>query len=288
MKGVLIKNVSIWSLAAVLMFSACNKEGEKQNQREETDSITHAVDSSSTYLSESPTKLDAVFDDFLLGYASDSAMQWNRTRFPLPYSKKGKAESVGMQKWKMTTLFGGELCYTILFDTEKDIDLPTHTDLTEGLFEWIYPDRNIVSQYHFRRNDQGAWYLDSLCEASLENNPNAAFLKFYKKFATDIEYQKKHIDTPIDFVTNFTDDNDGFTTDNFRIDMDQWLAWQVPMPAEKITNIVYGLRDNETTQAATRKILCIKAVDGTFFKALYFAKYKDNEWMLYKYEDTAY
>ena len=274
--------------ASLLLLASCRAD-EKKTDRETPAAEIAPGDSCTEYRTEKAGKADIVFDDFLLAYISDSALQWKRTRFPLPHiGKNGEKTYVAEKDWKMTTLFGGEELYTVISNAEADLDLPTRTDLAEGSFEWIYPDKDLISAYHFRRNGQGAWYLDSLRETSLKDNPNGDFLEFYKKFATDIDFQKQHVRNPIDFVTNFTDDDAGFSTEHFKLNVEQWLAWQVPMPAGKFTNVVYGKPDAAQVAASTLKIMSIKAMDGAFFKTLYFRKGSNGEWYLYRYEDTAY
>lgn len=274
--------------ASFLFLVACtpahNKSSEQvAPQQEKTDKAD------TTYLEEQATKSDLLFDDFLLAYTSDSALQWRRVHFPLRHTEKdGKTTFIEKDKWKMVTLFAKEELYTTIVNSEAELDLSTNLDLHEGRFEWIYPDRDSVSSYYFRKNPKGAWYLEQLSESSMHSNPNGNFLQFYKKFATDTEFQKHHIKSPIDFVTNFTDENEEFNTEHFRLGIEQWLAWQVPMPTSKFTNIVYGRQDTAQIRASNLKVISIKSLDGTIFKALYFRKNKAGEWHLYRYEDTAY
>jgi hypothetical protein len=278
----------LFCTASLFFFTACTSEQKEENgQRKPQKEALNKVDT--TYAIEQATKSDIVFDDFLLAYTSDSAFQWKRTHFPLHHrDKEGKEAFIAEDEWKMATLFHGEELYTIISNNEAEMDLSTDTSLKEGRFEWIYLQENKISSYLFQRNGQHAWYLERFDESHLTDNPNGQFLKFYKKFATDPEYQKQHVRKTIDFVTNFTDETEGFNTEHFRVDAEQWLAWQVPMPSQKLTNIVYGHQDTAQIAASHIKIMTIRSMDGTFFKALYFRKNRIGDWYLYRYEDTAY
>ena len=271
--------------AALLSLASCNGEKEKENSDGsdlKTDTLITVHDE---YKKAKATKTDAIFDDFLLSFATDSVTQWSRTHFPLSYTVNGNKREFTPQKWKMDKLFSGEDLYTIIFNTENDLDLPTHTDLQQGSFEWIMPETQVIKRYNFKRNDQQAWILNDIEQFPISESCNADFLEFYQRFSTNVDFQKKHVKNSIVFVTNFTDDNDGFSTDRFTVDADQFIAWNVPMPTKYLTNIVYGPSCKDKDPSL--KILCIKAMDGAFFKALYFRKNRA-EWQLYKYEDTAY
>lgn len=277
-----------WILSTAVLFSlaSCNGEREKENTSKSEQETPPAVVHTEEPKKAKATKIDTVFDDFLLAYATDSQTQWSRTRFPLPYTVNGLKKEITCSHWKMDPLYSVEDFYTLLFNTEEDLDLPTNTHLNESTFEWIIPEKETVKQYHFGRNGYHAWILDSITELPVTQSHNADFLTFYRHFATNPDYRKKHVKRKVQFITNFTDDNDGFGTDQFLVDADQWLAWDVPMPSHYLSNIIYGpvVKDKNPNL----KILCIKAMDGAFFKALYFRKHPKNGWQLFKYEDTAY
>lgn len=274
--------------ASFLFLAACkpNPEEEKVQtvpQRE----FTEKADT--TCLDEPATKSDIVFDDFLLAYTSDPALQRRRTHFPLRLREKdGKETLIEAEKWTAVSLLGEEELYTLISNNEAELDLSTSTELEEGHFEWIFLGEEEVCTYHFYRNGQGAWYLELIEKSPLLDNPNGPFLEFYKKFSTDPDFQKRHVRNPIDFITNFTDENEGFNTEHFRLEVGQWMAWQVPMPTQQLTNIVYGQADSMQTATSRLKIMTIRSMDGTFFKALYFRKNRIDDWYLYRYEDTAY
>lgn len=277
-----------WILGTAVVFSlsSCDGGKEKESGGESEKETPATVVFTDEYKKAKATRMDTVFDDFLLTYATDSLTQWNRTRFPLPYTVNGLTKEIVCDHWKMDKLYSVEDSYTIIFNTEEDMDLPTRTDLSVGTFEWIVPEKELVKQYNFKRNEYQAWTLDSITEFPVIQSDNADFLSFYRNFVTNTEYRKKHVKKKVLFVTNYTDDNDGFGTDHFTVDADQWLAWDVPMPNHRLSNIIYGPATED--KEPDLKILCIKAMDGAFFKALYFRKHVRSGWQLYKYEDTAY
>ncbi len=274
------------AIAVVFSMTSCQGEKEKNSTSETLTESAAPVVLTTDYREVEANKTDFVFDDFLLTYATDSATQWQRTRFPLPYIVDGLHKEIPAERWEMDPLYSVEDSYTLLFNTEEDMDLPTRTDLQESTFEWIDPDKDRVKQYIFRRNEHTAWILDAIAEMPLIQNPNAEFLTFYAQFVNDPEFRRDHVRRKVVFITNFTDDNDGFNMDNFTVDADQWLAWDVLPPLHKLSNIVYGPSTED--KEPTLKIMCIKSLDGAFFKALYFRKHPVLGWQLFKYEDTAY
>ena len=234
-------------------------------------------------------KIDSLLDDFLLYYTANDSFQHVRTRFPLPcVDKEGKLSHIEVKDWQRVRFLTMEKMYSLLLNSQDDMDLASSTNLREGVFEWIYPQKDEVVQYFFQRTQRGAWYLDSLAINHIADNPNAGFWEFYRKFATDVRYQAKHVRPNILLLTNSMEDGDGYTTEVFSVGLEQWLAWQIELPVDTLTHIVYGKYDELQIKNSIQKILCYKSVDESMFRALYFRKDKRGEWQLYQYEDSQF
>ncbi|MFA6873285.1 MAG: DUF4348 domain-containing protein [Bacteroidaceae bacterium] len=276
---------SILGAAIMLSLTACNgtdKQSDNDDERRGgNDSLTLLA---SQYKRATPTKTDALFDDFIYNFATDSVMQMGRTQFPLTVRKQGKLSTIDCHNWSTDPLFSEQQVYSIICNNESELESHTRTDLTQAAFERIDLQHSLIKRYLFRHNKLGAWIFTGIDETPLSASGNGEFLAFYKNFATNKAFRKKHIKSTITFVTNFDDGNDGFSTETFEIEAAQWIAWNVNLPTTELTNIIYGA----FSQAASPiKLFCLKSTDGAFFRTLYF-KQKDKDWQLYKYEDTGY
>ncbi len=70
-----------------------------------------------------PMEADELFDDFIFNYASDDALQRQRTVFPLPYYNRDTPSKIEEEFWKHDYLFTKQNYYTLLFDKEEDMDI---------------------------------------------------------------------------------------------------------------------------------------------------------------------
>ena len=85
-----------------------------------------------------PMEADELFDDFIFNYASDDALQRQRTVFPLPYYNRDTPSKIEEEFWKHDYLFTKQNYYTLLFDKEEDMDMVGDTTLTSVQVEWIF------------------------------------------------------------------------------------------------------------------------------------------------------
>lgn len=274
-----------WIVAVLLLFASC---GGKHTGREAaaTDyatvsdgSVPSAPDTTALPPVEQPEEDDGVFDDFVFNFASDTALQRRRIKFPLPVHEAGKTTRVQAADWKHDSLFAQQSCYTLLFDNEKEMDLEGDAALTSVQVEWIYPAARTVKKYSFEREKE-VWMLQDIHIRQMEQGDGEDFADFYARFVTDSLYQCRHIRQPLRYVT--IDPDDEFAILETTLDLNQWYAFSPLLPAERLSNICYGQKNEDRSRT---KILKVNGIGNGFSNIFYFRK-RAGEWELYKYEDT--
>ena len=227
-----------------------------------------------------PMVADELFDDFIFNYASDDALQRQRTVFPLPYYDRDTPLKIEADFWKHDYLFTKENCYTLLFDKEEDMDMVGDTTLTSVQVEWIFLKTRMVKRYYFERK-RGMWMLEAINLREMEKGENEDFVEFYTRFVRDSVYQSKHISHPLQFIT--IDPDDEFSILETTLDVDQWYAFRPVMPTDRLSNINYGQKNEDVSDT---KILKVNGIGNGYSNIFYFRK-RGKGWELYKYEDTS-
>lgn len=227
-----------------------------------------------------PMVADELFDDFIFNYASDDALQRQRTVFPLPYYDRDTPLKIEADFWKHDYLFTKENCYTLLFDKEEDMDMVGDTTLTSVQVEWIFLKTRMVKRYYFERK-RGMWMLEAINLHEMEKGENEDFVEFYTRFVRDSVYQSKHISHPLQFIT--IDPDDEFSILETTLDVDQWYAFRPVMPTDRLSNINYGQKNEDLSDT---KILKVNGIGNGYSNIFYFRK-RGKGWELYKYEDTS-
>lgn len=227
-----------------------------------------------------PMVADELFDDFIFNYASDDALQRQRTVFPLPYYDRDTPLKIEADFWKHDYLFTKENCYTLLFDKEEDMDMVGDTTLTSVQVEWIFLKTRMVKRYYFERK-RGMWMLEAINLREMEKGENEDFVEFYTRFVRDSVYQSKHINHPLQFIT--IDPDDEFSILETTLDVDQWYAFRPVMPTDRLSNINYGQKNEDLSDT---KILKVNGIGNGYSNIFYFRK-RGKGWELYKYEDTS-
>ena len=138
------------------------------------------------------TEADELFDDFFFTYASDSILQKQRTKFPLPYYIGDSAIKIQEGHWEYQRLFPDENFYTLLFDREEDMDLVGDTSLNSVQVEWFDLNSRLSRKLYFERI-RGIWMLEAVNERAMHRGENGGFVDFYSRFAQDSLYQSSHI-----------------------------------------------------------------------------------------------
>ncbi|MDM8337410.1 DUF4348 domain-containing protein [Mediterranea massiliensis] len=274
-------------LLLLLFIAAC---GNKQKTSDPFAALTQMVDSARQQPdslqqpvedeSPKPIEADELFDDFIFNYASDDALQRQRTIFPLPYYKDDTPVKIEKKYWEHDYLFSQQSYYTLLFDREEDMDMVGDTALTSVQVEWVYLKTRMIKKYYFERI-KGAWMLEAINLRKIEKGENEDFVDFYTRFVTDSVYQSKHIHTPLKFIT--IDPDDEFSILETTLDLNQWYAFRPVLPTDRLSNINYGQKNEDQS---TTKILKVNGIGNGYSTVFYFRK-KRGEWELYKYEDTS-
>ncbi len=264
--------------------------GNKKTKIDPFATLTDMVDSASNRKADSlhqqakeepkPIEADELFDDFIFNYASDDALQKQRTIFPLPYYNGENPTKIEEKFWKHDYLFTNQSYYTLLFDKEDDMDMVGDTTLKSVQVEWIYLKTRMMKKYYFERR-KGMWKLEAINLRRIEEGENEDFVTFYTRFATDSVYQSRHISDPLQFVT--IDPDDDFSILETTLDVNQWYAFRPVLPADKLSNINYGQQNEDNSNT---KILKVNGIGNGYSNIFYFRK-RGGQWELYKYEDTS-
>lgn len=247
------------------------------------DSTAHKTDSVPQVVVDDdpkPTEADESFDDFIYGYASDDALQKQRTKFPLPYYNVDTVSKIEKDEWKHDYLFTQQSYYTLLFDNEDDLELVGDTAVTSVKVEWFLLKERMVKRYYFERV-KGAWMLEAINLRRVETEQNEDFITFYTRFVTDSIYQSRHIREPLVYIT--IDPDDEFSILETTLDLNQWYAFRPVLPVERLSNINYGQQNDDN---ATTKIMKVNGIGNGYSNIFYFRK-RGGRWELYKYEDTS-
>lgn len=206
----------------------------------QTDSVpADSIDSISALVEEEPmpATADELFDDFFFNYAASRKVQKKRTTFPLPVTVYGKTTPVEIGQWKTEHFFMAQGYYTLIFTSQKQLNLVKDTTVSSVVVEKIFIRKGELKRWHFARK-RGEWRLDSIKVMSLRQHPDAAFLLFYDKFVSDPDFQQQSLSDPVTF--SGPDPDDDFSTMTGDILPEQWPMFAPWMPSATIYNIIYG------------------------------------------------
>ena len=267
--------------AFVLIMFSCT--GNKSNQTEEVpadsvaDSIdTTDVDSMELLITETPMPraADAMFDDFLFNFLANKKLQKERVIFPLRVTENGTITKIEKDDWQMEHLFMRQGYYTLLFNSDKQMQLMKDTAVSEAVVEKILLAKNQIKNYFFQRI-KGAWLLREIKVTPIRSDANASFLAFYQRFVNDTAFQVKSISETVDFVG--PDPDDDFNMMEGVITPDTWEAFAPTLPHKTLYNIIYGKPQEEGNQ----KIYLLRGVANGLEMELRFKK-EGGRWMLKK------
>lgn len=233
-------------LTTALVLTACGngKPSETTDDELAEDSILTAEELTEEELqdeliSEEPMPMAAeeLFDDFLFNFASNKRLQMERIKFPLVVTSDAKADTLQREEWQMEHFFMHHEEYTLIFDNEEQMMQVKDTSVNHAVVEKIFLDQGFVSQYKFDRQN-GRWMLKGMQKQTMSQNPNASFLAFYRRFATDSVFRQQSLNEEIRFSgpdpDNDLEQMEGVITPDF------WDAFAPDLPHGVIYNIVYG------------------------------------------------
>ena len=235
---------------------------------------TAAVDTMEEIISEQPMPkaADELFDDFIFNFAANSKLQYARIKFPLKVVDGENTVYVKKSQWTMEYFFMEQGYYTLIFDSEKQMDVVKDTSINKVVVEKVNLVEEKVKKYMFDRIG-GRWMLTSIRTNDMVHNTNASFLAFYQHFATDPEFQLESLNNPVVFTG--PDPDDDFSTMTGEIAPETWPAFAPELPSGNIYNIMYGQKYSEGRQ----KIFVMRGIANGMEMRLTF-KRMDGEWKL--------
>ena len=267
--------------AGLLLMFSCTGNRTQSYEEPQTDSVTESVDTVAMDTLEqllvdtpTPKAMDELFDDFFFNFAANKKLQLTRIIFPLTVNKEGKKESIEKKSWSNERFFMRQGYYTLLFDNEEQMKLMKDTSINQAVVEKIQLKKNLVKDYVFNRI-RGAWMLREINEMPIENNVNASFLTFYKKFVSDMNFQVKSINKTVSFVG--PDPDDDFNTMEGIITPDTWEAFAPQLPEKTIYNVIYG----QMKPSDNEKIFIMRGIANGLEMELRFKKV-GGRWLLMK------
>lgn len=276
-----MKRFFIAIAAGVLLMFSCTGNRTGQGGEIPEDSVADSTDTVETDTMEllitqtpMPRAADAMFDDFLFNFLANKRLQKERIVFPLRIFEGNKVEQMEERQWQMEHLFMRQGYYTLLFNDEQQMALMKDTAVSEAIVEKILLAKNQVKDYMFRRI-RGAWMLCEVRVNEMDQNANASFLKFYRKFASDSAFQVKSLNETVQFVG--PDPDDDFNMMEGVITADTWEAFAPKLPAKSIYNVIYGKPQEE----GNNKIFLLRGVANGLELELRFKRAGD-KWLLMK------
>lgn len=222
-----------------------------------------------------PRAADAYFDDFIFNFTANKRLQFERIVFPLRVTEAdGKTRMTEKSQWKMEHLFMRQGYYTLLFDDDDQMSHMKDSAVNEAIVEKIMLRKNQVKNYFFHRV-RGAWMMYEVRTTPVEENANASFLTFYKRFTTDSVFQVQSINETVEFVG--PDPDDDFNVMEGVITPDTWEAFAPQLPEKVLYNIVYGKPETK----GNKKIFLMRGVSNGLEVELRFKKV-GGKWLLMK------
>lgn len=236
----------------VMLFLVCCSESRKPS-KQDTDDLDEELPAVTPVVEDLPKGAEVLFDDFMFNFASDRSLQLRRIMFPLSITRSEHVEHVDTGQWSMEPFFMDRGEYTLIFDTQEQMELVNDTTVSMAVVEKIYLEADSVRQYLFNRQD-GRWKLVEVRLQSVDDNVNASFLEFYRRFVTDSMFRQNSLCDEIAF--SFADPEDDFGQMEGFITPDSWEAFAPSLPKDSIYNIVYGEQDANARQ----KIFIIRGI----------------------------
>jgi len=265
----------------LLLFSACQGNKTGNSEMEETAHSTQQADTVSASQQEEiveetpvPKAADELFDDFIFNFAANRKLQSSRIKFPLLTKRGDEVSYVKKGDWQMEYFFMKQDFYTLLFDSEQEMEAVKETNIEHAVVEKIYLHSKTVKRYVFDRVN-GLWMLQQVIHMPLSESRNASFLEFYEQFANSPEFQSKHLMQSVKFIG--PDPDDDFSQMEGVITPDTWEAFAPELPTGMIYNIVYGQPQKETG----RKVFVLRGIANGMELELTF-KHERGKWKLEK------
>ncbi len=235
------------------------------------------VDSIAEVIEEEPmpASADELFDDFFFNFAANRKLQKERILFPLTINSFGKTREIQAQEWRRERFFMRQGYYTLIFNTYEQTALVKDTTVADVTVERFSPNRNTVTRWHFLRTG-GLWRMNNITHLPLSQHPDAGFISFYEKFATDSVFQQEALCDPVKF--SGPDPDDDFSTMTGELMPEQWPMFAPWLPSGTLYNIVYG---EEAYPRTNFRVFFMRGISNGMQTELQFVKL-NGQWKLRK------
>ena len=242
-------------MIAVILIGCAGSGNKKVQSSVEAEDEAELTEENADVASDDvlPKGAEELFDDFMFYFASNERLQRHRIDFPLNVQSSDEQQQIADSAWVMDPFFMIDGEYTLIFDSPEQMELVNDTSVNQVVVEKIYLSRDSVRQYMFSRQN-GRWSLDELRLQALDDNHNASFLDFYRRFVSDSLFQHRSLCNEIEF--SGPDPDDDFNQMEGFITPDSWGAFMPFFPQDSIYNIVYGKQDADSRQ----KIFVIRGI----------------------------
>ena len=269
----------IISVVLLALLTSCGNKGAQATEEVPADSLLNdslRADSLQALVEDypMPKAADELFDDFVYNFVVNRKLQMERIHFPLSYQKDGKVQQLKREQWKPEHFFMRQGYYTLLFDSEKHMEIVKDTSVNHAVVEKIHFDTHSVEQFVFDRM-RGAWMLMKVCTIPISQDVNASFLSFYHQFVTDKTFQGNSLAETVQFVG--PDPDDDFNMMEGIITPDTWEAFAPQLPKKMIYNIIYGQPKKE----GNSKIFVMRGIANGLELEMTFKRMSGN-WKLVK------
>ena len=85
-----------------------------------------------------PVTVDELFDDFIFNFASNRQLQLERIAFPLLVNSGTHLDTLQRADWQMEHFFMNDGEYTLMFDSQEQMELMKDTALNNAIVEKIF------------------------------------------------------------------------------------------------------------------------------------------------------
>lgn len=242
---------------------------------------TLPIDSLEALLEEQPMPkaADELFDDFIFNFASNRRLQKERVVFPLSFDDHGSVRMIQKQEWQYERFFMQQEYYTLVFNSRSQMDIVKDTTVSSVTIERIVFADNVLTQWIFNR-EEGLWKLKQMRNSPIAKHPDAAFLNFYEKFATDTTFQTQSLAELVQ--VSAPDPEDDFARMEGEVMPEQWPMFAPWLPSGTLYNIHYGAADYKPSAS---RIFVIRGIANGLETELSFARKDDDCWQLVKLEN---
>ena len=226
-----------------------------------------------------PETVDELFDDFLFSFDQSNRLQRSRILFPLSViNADGETQQIERQEWNHHYMLLHQDYCTVLWNSRRQMVLAQDTSVCDARVDQIYLHSRIIDSYIFHRDSVSRqWMLTEVCKIPFENTDLANFLDFYREFATDSIFQRRHVADPLRYTTTNDDD---YEMVEGNINTDQWFEFQPDIPEDILVNIAYG----QTYHNAHRMLLQIRGINNGL-QTLFVFNRDGERWRLVEYEN---